>query len=327
MPLLTFFPISSRAHSKINLRLKVRGRRPDGFHILEMLNVCTSLADELEVSVAKSGAPWLQISVLECACSETKAQLEDVQNNLIGRAVQEMVHEFGVSIPSLSVKLTKRIPAGAGLGGGSADAAAMIRIMTSLLGASIGAPLFVAGPELESRLMRVAARVGSDVPYLLHGGAAYVGGVGEIVKQVDSAELDGMPALLIVPLFATSTAAVYARFRTIAPKLSENPAFKSDGLLLPTSYREILELIENDLEPAILDVSPKLAPVLTELRKISAIRAAITGSGSVIFALPENPRGFSDQTVDQIRFTAKQFEAQVVATKLIAQPRASFLTI
>lgn len=172
------------ARAKLNLRLEVVGTLPDGRHRLRTEFVAVSLADLLEASpAAESG---LEVSGLPLPPGE----------NLVERARRELEVEFGRALPA-RLRLHKRIPAGAGLGGGSSDAAAALRALARLHGLE------------EARLPAVAARLGADVPFLLCGGTARATGAGEVLEPAPPS-----PGWYVIawPAIELSTAEVYAAY-------------------------------------------------------------------------------------------------------------------
>src|SRR5204862_4450846 len=151
--------LRAEAPAKINRELRVGARRPDGFHEIRSRFCTIDLADRLEIEDADG---------LEITCAGIPVPEGD--SNLVARAATGLAEELGIA-PRARIRLEKRIPAGAGLGGGSADAAVTLRLLSRLW----DAPLSAGG------LSKVAARVGSDVPFFLHGGEADVTGRGERV--------------------------------------------------------------------------------------------------------------------------------------------------
>ncbi|MEO8189958.1 MAG: 4-(cytidine 5'-diphospho)-2-C-methyl-D-erythritol kinase [Acidobacteriota bacterium] len=243
------------APAKINRELRVGRLRPDGFHEIFSRFSAIDLCDEIEVE--PGGLQGLRLSI-------TGLALAPGEDNLVLRAGRALAARLRIS-PRATIRLRKRIPIGAGLGGGSSDAAATLRLLRALW-----------APDLpDEDLREIAPTLGSDVPYFLTGGEADVSGRGEAVQP----RPDAPPAelLLLIPPFALSTAEVFAEH---ARQTSEEPA-------LP----ERLEIGEigsgskffgpNQLASAVLAVKGVMKAYLKSAA-LAATEAAITGSGSTI---------------------------------------------
>jgi len=154
--------IELSAPAKINLNLRILGKREDGFHDLETLMTCVDLADTLTVSKANS---------LQFTCSRPDLETE---NNLVIRSVHLLEKEVGGDLP-IKIHLEKRTPSGAGLGGGSSDAAATFKAVRELYELNIS----------NERLEQLAAELGSDIPFFISGGTAWCRGRGELLEPID----------------------------------------------------------------------------------------------------------------------------------------------
>ncbi|NNC75642.1 MAG: 4-(cytidine 5'-diphospho)-2-C-methyl-D-erythritol kinase [Acidimicrobiia bacterium] len=236
-------------YAKVNLALRVRGLRRDGYHELSSLSQSIDLADTVElidagVEVDTPGVPT------------------DHSNTAL--AAVEAVRAAAAGNPA-GVRLTKVIPTRAGLAGGSADAAASLALA--------GEHYDVAAEVLA----RIAPEIGSDVPFCFVGGTAVVSGRGEIVEPLDP--LAGFALGVVVPPIELSTAAVFSAFDNLGP--SESPSM--GGAALPPALREFGPL-ENDLYPAAVHVAPGLAEWRAELSSRWGRPVAMSGSGSSLFA-------------------------------------------
>ena len=244
--------LQAEALAKINRELRVGPLRRDGYHDVRSLFVSIDLADRIEV------VPDPDLSLV---CEGT-FPVPSGAENLVWRAALSLARRFGVR-PSGRIRLEKRIPAGAGLGGGSADAAVALRLLASLWRVNAST----------EDLLPVAAELGSDVPYFLFGGEAEVTGRGERV----TARADGAPRelLLLVPPFSIRTADVYAAFDGIGPKTPLAPRLSVDA-------SEVF-LGPNDLALAVQVMDFRME---TYLRSLAALGCefSITGSGSAIVA-------------------------------------------
>lgn len=262
------------APAKLNLCLYLGPRRDDGLRELCSLFEPLALADSIEVSEAERD---------EVVCAGVEGE------NLAARALAAL-REAGWEAPSLRIEIEKRIPVAAGLGGGSADAAAVLRAANALA----GSPL-----SLEA-LRRIAAGLGSDVPSQVEPRHAVVAGVGERVEPVD---LPAMALVLVPQEEGLSTPAVY---RELDRLRAGDPAARAAGpdaggattvteargldpeplrALASGSLADLAAGLANDLEPAALSLRPELAEPLAALRSAGALAARVTGSGPTAFGV------------------------------------------
>ena len=252
--------IDERAYAKLNLVLHVGRPRADGLHPLCSLFASIDLADEVRGGPAAVDGK----DSVECAGIEGK--------NLALAAIEAFrEHTGGLPGEQVGVRIAKRIPVAAGLGGGSADAAAVLRIVNRMS----GFPLDADG------LRELGARVGADVPSQIEPAHALVQGVGELVEPV---VLPPLTAVLVPSAAGLRTGEVYAeldrlgggRERLDAESLRELAAGSPDRLGAA---------LENDLEPAALSLRPDLGGALSRLRGSGALGAAVSGSGPTCFGL------------------------------------------
>jgi 4-diphosphocytidyl-2-C-methyl-D-erythritol kinase len=254
--------LTLHAPAKINLRLKIRGKRADGYHEIETLMQRIGLRDTLRLSPRPDG--------IELVCPGHPELAGE--HNLAVRALDLLSRELGRPL-SFRIHLTKRIPWGAGLGGGSSDAAAVLRGVNDRLGRPVS-------PE---RLARLAARLGSDVPFFLLEGSAWARGRGERLAPVP-----GLPAwwvVLVFPGFPLSTAWVYGQLKIPLTKKLNRTIIKS---LKITPDDIPVKFLENDLEQAVFPQYPVLADLKEALLRQGAVGALMTGSGSTVFGLWKN---------------------------------------
>ena len=247
--------LTLEAPAKLNLRLLVGPRGADGYHPLESLMVALEgLSDTVEVRPAPGRA-------VICPGIEGPA-------NLAWRALDELEAEVDRPLP-LEVRIEKRIPAQAGLGGGSSDAAAVLRAADRLHGLGLE-------PE---RLEAVAARVGSDVPFFVRGGAQWARGRGELLEPASAPRF---AALLAMPGYGLPTPAVYAAFdRLPAPP-------PGDGRPAPDALPALAGWVRNDLWAPALALRPALGAVARGLRAAGAEAVLLCGSGSALAGLFAN---------------------------------------
>ena len=252
-------PLRAEALAKVNRELRVGPRRPDGFHEIRSRFVTVDLADTLE---ACEGEAW------QFSCRGGP----DDDSNLAARAAAAVAAAAGVPRRG-TLSLAKRIPSGAGLGGGSADAAVALELVARLWGVSLP----------PGRRTAIAASLGSDVPYFLEGGEAEVGGRGErVVVREDEPPRE---LAILVPPFSIATAEVYAAFDRIGGDAAppERLAIASSGHFLGP----------NDLEPAVVAVRPEMRDLLRAGRSAAA-ECGVTGSGSAIVLVGALPEALAD---------------------------------
>lgn len=295
-------PVSLFAPAKLNLRLKVLDRRSDGYHLLSMLNATLGFGDDIEISVAKEGKFRVSIKG-EALTSKQVTELESASHNLAAMAAQSFLERFRGE-HGLEIKIHKRIPVGAGLGGGSSDAAAVLRFLAcAFYEQDRGRHENYIG-EIEA----MALKLGADVPYLLHGGLAYVRGIGEIVTLLPEQSLTDRQCLLITFPFGCSTREVFRLYDSFAEgghSSVDEPleAFSAKGVSTGANFGspQFSSLIENDLECAACQAAPPILEILKGLRRNLEVRAGITGSGSAVFALSSDGgafrKGFYDEAV------------------------------
>ncbi len=255
---------SLTAPAKVNLYLDILGVLPGGYHELNTLfHPLTAPADTLEISPGPAGQGCLVDSGLPGL---------DGPDNLIVKAWRRFGEATGF-LPDLSVKLTKHIPMGAGLGGGSSDAAAMLTYLNSQAGESALAP---------DRLSELAAGIGADTPFFLLGVPAWAGGIGEKLTpaQVD---LTGVSLVLICPRAHVSTPWAYKewdRCFSAPDSFLTSPGAAAMGTL----FLERLTLY-NAFERVVFDRWPGLRTIKEKLIALGACGAAMSGSGASVFGL------------------------------------------
>lgn len=248
--------------AKVNLILEVGRKRPDGYHEIQTLMRRIDLCDEIEINREGDGP------ALEVAGEETPPGAD----NLAYRAAGVFFAKTGAA-GGARIRLRKRIPVAAGLGGGSSNAAAVLMGLNGLFGARIDDPL----------LMAWGAEIGADVPFFVFKEPAWAGGKGEKLEGA------GLPAemgfLLLVPPFRISTAWAYAAYDRLPPDPSRRFADRR-------SFREVGELaphLRNDLERASAARFPEIGEMKNRLRERGAAGALMSGSGPVVFGLFEDP--------------------------------------
>jgi 4-diphosphocytidyl-2-C-methyl-D-erythritol kinase len=250
------------AQAKINLALRIKGRDANGYHPLETLFLRIELADSLSIQITSD-----ERSIL-CA-----ADLGPAEDNLAFRAASAFTRETGWP-EGWVIRLEKQIPMGAGLGGGSADAGAILRTLNRM------AP----EPIPQERLLAVGAGLGADVPFLTADYPFALGeGYGERLTPL--AAPPQRKVGLLVPHFSIDTAVAYAWLDQSAKALPERPRWDITKL----SWADLEKTVENDLQGAVEGHHPEIAQAVTLFKSAGASVSGMTGSGSVIFGIfPED---------------------------------------
>jgi 4-diphosphocytidyl-2-C-methyl-D-erythritol kinase len=256
-----------RALAKINLDLRVLGTRPDGFHELRTVFQTISLADTLEI--AYTPARTTVISLVDRLA---------IADNLVVRAAR-LVMEAMRATGRIEMRLTKRIPIGAGLGGGSSDAAAVLLGLPALVGRALDLP----------KLCAIGEQLGSDVPFFLLGGTAVgIGRGSELFPLPDSPPRRG---ILVAPGIHVNTAQAY---RDLSPRLTtelqQNKIVSFQSVTWDTAS---LVSARNDFETVVFEQHRKLATLKKRLVRAGATVALMTGSGSALFGLFPDSNGIS----------------------------------
>lgn len=246
------------AYAKVNLALHVRERRMDGFHALESLFVFAKDGDVLRGHVTDSAEIGLTLDgpfggALDCGA-----------DNLVMKAARLLQEELGEARGAV-LQLTKNLPVASGIGGGSADAAAALRLLNRLWDAQLSVG------ELE----RIGLMLGSDIPACVSSVTQMVRGRGEVLEPRVVEGLPDMPMLLINPGVGVSTASVFRGWDEL-----------DRGPLIARSLNDLIDEGRNDLEPAAMVAAPVIGDVLNLLREQAGVRLArMSGSGATCFAL------------------------------------------
>jgi 4-diphosphocytidyl-2-C-methyl-D-erythritol kinase len=257
--------VRATAHAKLTLSLAVYERRQDGYHEIEGLAV--SIGDPYDLveveAVPHPGGVSLEVS------GPATDRVPTGPENLAARAGEDLLIRAGRSGHGVRMKLRKGIPAGSGLGGGSADAAAALASVRRLLSVDVD----------DESLFALAAGIGSDVPFCLRGGAAWMRGRGERLEAVRLAEALPM-VVVLAPLFV-STPAVYAAWDDLGGPVAKRrvPA--------PDAVTHLVSELANDLEAAAEAVEPRLSAFRADLEDAAGLPALLAGSGSAYAVLPK----------------------------------------
>jgi 4-diphosphocytidyl-2-C-methyl-D-erythritol kinase len=253
--------VAGVAPAKLNLFLEVLARRADGYHDLATVFHEIDLADEIEVELR----PRAEADSLSCEGLAIDGPLEE---NLALRAVAAFRRRVAAA-PPLHVRLVKRVPLGSGMGGGSSDAAFVLRALQRML----------ASGSDDAALAAAARDVGADVGFFLRGGTAIGRGRGDELVAIEGAR--DFKFLLAMPRFSLSTARVYAHVDLNAPRADVSSFVEG---MKERSRGEPVTGCFNRLEAAATCVEPRLAPLLEQLRGSTGADWHMTGSGSALFA-------------------------------------------
>jgi 4-diphosphocytidyl-2-C-methyl-D-erythritol kinase len=254
------------APAKVNLTLRVGGRRGDGYHNIDSLVVFAAECDALRLTLGGTQALSVEGPFV--------VQAGPVEDNLVIKAATALARELP-ALKSGHFELTKNLPAAAGLGGGSSDAAAALRLLARLNDIAAG----------DARLLAAARAVGADVPVCLDPRARIMRGTGEILSE--PLVLPALHAVLVNPGITTATKDVFAAFDAMNPKQPVDLAATAfPGSANASALTAWLAGQRNDLEPAAISLHPVIGEVLAELRALPACSLArMSGSGATCFGL------------------------------------------
>lgn len=264
-----------KAGCKVNIFLRVTGRRDDGYHTIESLFLPLALPGDAITISPRNGEGM----ALTCSDPELEGP-----GNIMFKAYNAFADAASFS-PDISVFLEKNIPRGAGLGGGSSDAATLL----SWLNNAASDQGLALSPEA---LIRLAAAIGADVPFFLLNGPAMVTGIGEIITPVAN-PLAGMHLVLVCPRAHVPTAWAFAAWDEIsAEKHSDQNLTNTIGKDSSPFVRGIC--VQNDLCPVVFSRFPQLCDIRTQLHTLKADAASMSGSGASIFGLFEKKEAAYD---------------------------------
>jgi len=256
-----------RTNAKVNLFLRVLGKRVDGYHEVETILQVIRLSDEIEVTPTDSGRVEIAMEWLDGATGVLPTETD----NLIMRAAERLVQE-GATRGGLKVVVKKRIPIGAGLGGGSGNAAGALVVLSELWGLDIE----------RARLSELAADVGSDVPYCIEGGTALATARGEKLTPLPSPEQ--LWFVLGVTDEPMMTRDVYEAWDDLPPSEDVSSAVMTMALGAGDA-EEVASLLHNDLEPAVFKLKPELEKKKEIVGEAGALGACVSGSGPTVYGL------------------------------------------
>ncbi|MBK8882893.1 MAG: 4-(cytidine 5'-diphospho)-2-C-methyl-D-erythritol kinase [Bacteroidales bacterium] len=245
--------------AKINLGLQITGRRNDGFHNIETVFYPVNLYDALEfvISPEPSASDILTVTGIAVGVKP--------EENIVIKAISKLREKY--SFPWLKIHLHKVIPQGAGLGGGSSDAACILKSLNRHFELAIG----------ETEIMSIALEIGSDCPFFIYGDPAFASGRGEILEPINPV-LSGYYLILVNPGVGINTGEAYRNCR---------PAVPAENLLQLASrdIKEWKELIINDFEDFAFKKHPVIGKIKDDLYRSGALFSLMSGSGSSVYGI------------------------------------------
>lgn len=254
------------APAKINLALDIKGNREDGFHEIETIMQSISLCDYLVIKKNRGGI----------GLHTSTKDLPKGSENIACRAADKIISYAGLST-GVDIEIEKRIPIAGGLAGGSSDAAAVLNGINKLYGLNIG----------DSTLLDMAAELGSDVPFCLHGGTTFASGRGEEIEQLR--DLKRLDLIIVNPGIKISTAWVYQEYDKLVKKI-EVPIQKLLVLIEEKAEIKWYEGWVNVLENVVLPYYQDIIRIKENLKKMGASFVLMTGSGPTVFAVVEDQK-------------------------------------
>ncbi len=253
--------------AKINLDLLITGRRKDGFHLLDSVVVFVGYGDELTAKAADG----LSLDIKGAFANK----LNNDPENLVLKAARKLCEFAGVK-PDIKFQLTKNLPVSSGIGGGSSNAAAALKLTMELLNLDVG----------DVDLRKLALSLGADVPVCLQSNTSHMTGIGENIKQIDLC--GGQPILLVNPGVSVSTPDIFKSFKNMAlPFTSRKPV--DFNQINWTLMLEHLKASKNDLQMPASVINASVSEVIEKLKNLEGlIFSRMSGSGATCFALFES---------------------------------------
>lgn len=241
--------IQCKSYAKLNLHLRITGLREEGFHLLQMLSIKISLFDLLRIHIGRKPGP-ITVKTIPLPIPQ--------EENLVFKAIKAYEAQ---NKPAMTVVIHKNIPLMAGLGGGSSNAATILRVLNYLF-----------KQYSKTELLNIGFRIGCDIPFFLNGKESIISSLGEQIKPTGFFHKDWY-FVIVKPAFSLSTKEVYHQWDQLHLPYSQPIVFD------PTNIFSFY----NDLIPAATSINPELARVLTAIQKTEPIACSMTGSGSACF--------------------------------------------
>jgi 4-diphosphocytidyl-2-C-methyl-D-erythritol kinase len=267
-----------KAYAKVNLHLKVLDKRHDGYHNILSLMASVGLfdllkLDECELARNKAGSLFVKI-ISDGGIYSSVIENTPVEKNLIYKAA-EKYSELSGTTGKIAVRIQKDIPAGGGLGGGSSDAAAVLRLLNSKYG-------FMSKDEL----LHCASKIGADVPFCIDGGVALCGGIGERITKLP--DLDNLNLLIVNNGTHVDTVQAYKMIDAVREGRETEYEISQSRIIDGISakdYMNLFHIFENDFEEVVFDKNPSLRSIKQMMYDFGADFSIMTGSGSTVIGI------------------------------------------
>lgn len=254
--------ISLIANAKINLYLDITGKRPDGYHTLETVMQSVDLSDIVDISMTERGGD------IKVSCSDPL--IPENEGNICYKAARAFFEETGgLGRKGTEIRIEKRIPHGAGMGGGSADAAAVLIGLNRLYGDAVSG----------GRLIEIGAKIGADVPFCMEGGTKLCRGIGDEIFNLGSGtgDFSGYVYLVVMPGFKCDTRAAYRSFdEAPLPQKGGLAEFLGSGARFPEKMYNVFQRLYGD---------ERINSLVKRLSELGALGACLTGSGAAVFGV------------------------------------------
>ncbi len=259
--------VVEKAYAKVNLILDITGRRPDGYHDIRTVMQTVDLCDILEFDIAESNEFCISLS---CKNADNFPDITWDDKNLMAKAARLICEEYGKKV-HIHISIQKNIPSGAGMAGGSADAACVLTTLNTCLKLGLS----------QSQLCQLGVKLGADVPFCIAGGTVLCEGIGEVLTPLP--HLTGLTLICIKPEVSISTKYIYQQI--------DSPSYSYPHPDVDTFVKALEEdssiesLLGNYLEGAAITYAPIIDELKQSLKKAGCSASLMTGSGSVVFGL------------------------------------------
>ncbi len=264
--------ITMEAYAKINIGLDVTGQRDDGYHLVRMIMQSIDLCDT--VTLEKSEKPGISLTIEAGEAGRDVSMIPVDDRNLCVKAAKAMLDAAGLSEEEgVRIHLVKRIPSEAGLGGGSADAAAVLHGMNVLFGLH----------ETTEHLAKIGLPLGADIPFCVYGGTMLAEGIGEKLTPIDPPFCDAT-VLLVKPDFGESTGGVYTALDAICDPLHPDIDAMQEAIMEGDIHR-LGKVMGNILEEVVFEKSPKLEKIKEDIIRCGSLGALMSGSGATVYGI------------------------------------------
>lgn len=287
-----------KAHAKINWTLDILGTRKDGYHLMDMLMQSVDMHDtlwieEADTLILEDAAQAQSAKTAQSSDELSSAAVTYDESNLVYRAAKKLSDYCGVQ-KGAHMRLLKTIPSGAGMGGGSADAAAALRGLVQLWKLDI----------TEEELLKLGLSLGADIPFMLTGGLARVGGIGEEITPLSPAP--EVHLVMLQPCGGLSTKEVFGAFDALDPDALARPQTGiAQTALVSCDLASLGKAMNNVLEGVSVQARPAIGEAAKALEALGAIRGMMTGSGSVVYGVFAS-REAADAACQKLRPLAQQ---------------------